>query len=600
MNRNEQARAAIVCFALVGVFSLFSVRLIYLQVIQHDVYVELAAEKHVHKQVIYARRGVIRGCRGEPLAENQRVYDVVADGSHIRNAPALAQAIAGELEMDPADLEAKLKAVAARTIAEKKEVSKVLKKGVSEAAAENIKRTTKDSQHRFDGIYFDLDFDRVYPNGSLLAQVIGYLDGGHDPKLGIEKSMEDFLKGTNGSRYLEEDRKGHELVQYRGLETPAKDGCDVRLTVDLQLQNILESELDAACAEYKPKMAAAVMLRPQTGEILAMASRPTFDCNDPQLSTPEQQKNRPIVDMVEPGSTFKIVVTSAAIEEKVATPDTKIYCENGAYSYAGHILHDAHPMGMLTLHQVLAHSSNIGAAKLAIQLGKDRFYQYIRRYGFGETTGVRLPGEIPGLVNPPHRWSDLDITRVPMGQSVAVTPLQLVTAMSTIANGGVLMKPMIISEIDDPDGRPVVTYSPIEVRRVVSTDTAKKIISALKDVVSKEGTAKDAAVPGFTVAGKTGTAQKIDPRGGYLEGRYVVSFVGFMPADDPKFTLLVVIDDPEMKEGKAFGGTVAAPIFAKMAKRAADYFGLQPTAPVEPPGLVATPKKLTSTLPGRG
>ena len=600
MNRNEQARAAIVCFALVGVFSLFSVRLIYLQVIQHDVYVALAAEKHVHKQIIYARRGVIRGCRGEPLAENQRVYDVVAAGSHIRNATALAQAIAGQLEMDPAELEAKLKATVTRTLAEKKEISKVLKKGVSEEVVDNIKRVTNDPQHRLDGIYFDVDFDRVYPNGSLLAQVVGYLDGGHDPKLGIEKSMDDFLRGTNGSRYLEEDRKGHELVQYRGLETEAKNGCDVRLTVDLQLQNIVESELDAACEQYKPKMAAAVMVRPQTGEILAMASRPTFDCNDADHSNPEQQKDRPVCDMIEPGSTFKIVVTSAAVEEKVATPDTKIYCENGAYSYAGHILHDAHPMGMLTLHQVLAHSSNIGAAKLAIQLGKDRYYQYIRRYGFGQTTGISLPGEIPGLVNPPYRWSDLDITRVPMGQSVAVTPLQMAIAMSAVANGGMLMKPMIISEIDDADGRPVVTYSPTQVRRVISADTAKKIVSALKDVVSKEGTAKDAAVPGFTVGGKTGTAQKIDPRGGYMEGHYVVSFVGFMPAEDPKFTLLVVIDDPETKKGEAFGGTVAAPIFAKIAKRAADYLELQPTLPVEPPGLVATPKKLTSTLPGHG
>jgi len=599
MNRNEQARAAIICFALVGVFSLFSVRLIYLQVLQHDVYVELAAEKHVHKQVIYARRGVIRGSRGEPLAENRRIYDVAADGSHIRNPTALAQAIASQLEMDPAELEAKLKALVAKTIADKKAEARVLKKGVSEDVFEKISNIIK-GQRQLAGIYFDLNFDRVYPNGSLLAQVIGYLDAGHDPKLGIERSMQDFLRGTNGCRYLEEDQKGHELVQYRGLETPAKDGCDVRLTVDLQLQNIVESELDAACLEYKPKMAAALMIRPQTGEILAMASRPTFDCNDPRSSTPEQQKNRPIVDMVEPGSTFKIVVTSAAVEEKVATPETKIYCENGSYSYAGRILHDAHPMGMLTLHQVLAHSSNIGAAKLAIQLGKDRFYQYIRRYGFGETTGIPLPGEIPGLVNPPYRWSELDITRVPMGQSVAVTPLQMATAMSTVANGGILMKPIIISEIDDADGRPVVSYSPVQVRRVISADTSKKIISALKDVVSKDGTAKDAAVPGFAVAGKTGTAQKIDPRGGYLEGRYVVSFVGFLPADDPKFTLLVVIDDPEMKEGKAFGGTVAAPVFAKIAKRAADYFELQPTTPVEPPGLVDTPKKLTSTLPGHG
>jgi cell division protein FtsI/penicillin-binding protein 2 len=250
----------------------------------------------------------------------------------------------------------------------------------------------------------------------------------------------------------------------------------------------------------------------------------------------------------------------------------------------------------LTVHQILAKSSNIGAAKLALQLGESRFYQYIRLYGFGERTGISLPGEIPGLVNPPYRWSKLDITRIPMGQSVAVTPLQMVIAMSVIANGGNLLKPMIVSQIVDSDGRTVANYSPEVVRRVISTTTAQKVVAALKDVVSKEGTAQGAAVPGFAVAGKTGTAQKIDPRGGYMEGRYVVSFVGFMPADDPKFTLLVLVDDPTIKQGKAFGGTVAGPIFAKMAKRAADYLDLHPTDPVNPPSDSGTEnKKVVST-----
>jgi cell division protein FtsI/penicillin-binding protein 2 len=246
----------------------------------------------------------------------------------------------------------------------------------------------------------------------------------------------------------------------------------------------------------------------------------------------------------------------------------------------------------LTVHQVLMKSSNIGVAKLALQLGETKLYEYIRRYGFGERTGIALSGEISGLVNPPHRWSKLDITRIPMGQSVAVTPLQMVTAMSSIANGGKLMKPMIVSEIRDQTGRLVASFTPEMVRDVISAETAVKIVSALKDVVSKQGTAQRAEVPGFRVAGKTGTAQKVDPRGGYMVGRYVTSFVGFMPADDPKFALLVLLDDPTMKEGAAFGGTVAGPVFARIAEKAARYLDLRPTEEVPPPQLTNGSKKV--------
>jgi cell division protein FtsI/penicillin-binding protein 2 len=405
--------------------------------------------------------------------------------------------------------------------------------------------------------------------------------------------------GVDGFRYIETDRTGKELVPYRGQENSAKDGSNVKLTVDLGLQNILETELEGACAEFRPKNATAIIMRPQTGEILAMASRPTFDPNKPGDAVPDQEKNRSVVDMVEPGSTFKIVTTSAVLEEKLVTPDTTIYCENGHFQYAGRVLRDAHPMGVLTVHQVLTKSSNIGVAKLALQLGETKLYEYIRRYGFGQKTGITLSGEISGLVNPPHRWSKLDITRIPMGQSVAVTPLQMVTAMSSIANGGKLMKPMIVSEITDESGRKVATFTPEMVRQVVSPETARKITSALKDVVSKQGTAQKAAVPGFRVAGKTGTAQKVDPRGGYFSGRYVTSFVGFMPADDPRFTLLVLLDDPIAKQGEAFGGTVAGPVFSRMAEKAARYLDLRPTEEIPPQHVSFDQKKVALSRPSR-
>jgi cell division protein FtsI (penicillin-binding protein 3)/stage V sporulation protein D (sporulation-specific penicillin-binding protein) len=588
MRWNAQARAVSVCFGLVGVFSVFSVRLIDLQIVEHEKFTSLAAEKHNHKQIIYARRGIIRDVHNESLAENIPVKTVVADTSHIRDRVAVAAAIADQLEMDPRDLADKL------SQSGKGSKHIILKQEIPEQTAAKIRESLSRANLR--GIYFDQDFVRVYPNGQMLSQVIGFVDHDHKGTMGIERTMQDFLQGVDGFRYIETDRTGKELVPYRGQESPAKDGCDVKLTVDLGLQNIVESELDAACAEFKPKNATAIMMRPQTGEILAMASRPSFDPNKFANASPDQEKNRSVVDMVEPGSTFKIVTTSAVIEEKLVTPDTSIFCENGHFQYAGRVLRDAHAMGVLTVHQVLVKSSNIGVAKLALQLGEAKLYEYVRRFGFGQKTGIALSGEISGMVNPPYRWSKLDITRIPMGQSVAVTPLQLVTAMSCIANGGKLMKPMIVSDITDQNGRQVANFTPETVRKVISPGTARKITSALKDVVSKQGTALRAAVPGFRVAGKTGTAQKIDPRGGYMSGRYVTSFVGFMPADDPKFTLLVLLDDPTMKDGEVFGGTVAAPVFAKMAEKAARYLDLRPTEEIPPqPGANGLKKVAIST-----
>jgi cell division protein FtsI/penicillin-binding protein 2 len=584
MRWNAQARAVTVSFGLVGVFSVFSFRLIDLQIAKHEEYTALAAEKHVHKQVIYARRGIIRDVHNEPLAENVPVKTVVADASHMRDPLAVAKAIADQLKMDPQELADKLKTG-------RKYI--VLKREVSEAAANQIKESIRIAN--LGGIFFEQDFVRTYPNGPLLSQVIGFVDHEHKGALGIERTMQDFLQGANGFRYIEQDRTGKELVPYRGLESAAKDGCDVTLTIDLGLQNIVENELGRAMAEYKPKGAIAIMVRPQTGEIMAMASRPTFDLNDPGEADPDQTKNRAVVYMVEPGSVFKIVPVSAALNEKLVTPDTTIFCENGHFLYGGRLLRDAEPLGVLTVHQVLQHSSNIGAAKLGLQLGENRLYDYARRFGFGQKTGIALTGEISGLLSPPQHWSKLEITRIPMGQSVAVTPLQMVMAMACVANNGKLVKPMIVSQITDPTGRVVATFSPEVERQVVTPETCRKVIPALQDVVAA-GTAKSAVVPGFKVAGKTGTAQKIDPKGGYMSGHYVSSFIGFLPADDPKFVLLVTLDDPTVKGELAFGGRTAAPVFSQIAARAVNYMDLRPTEQVPPP---AGTKKVALVPHGR-
>jgi cell division protein FtsI/penicillin-binding protein 2 len=566
MRWNAQARAVTVCFGLVGIFSVYSFRLIYLQVVEHDEYAAVAAQKQTRKQPTYAKRGIIRDIHNEPLATNLPVRTVIADPSHIRDPMAVAQAIANQLEMDPREI--------ADKIAKGGKYVK-LKDDVPEDKAQQLMANLRTANLR--GIDCDPNFIRVYPNGTMLSQVIGFLDHDHRGVMGIEKTMQDFLQGTNGYRYITHDRKGQELTPYRGLEQPAKNGCDVTLTVDLGLQNIVDEELDLSFGQYHPDAMMAIMMRPETGEILAMSSRPTFDLNDPGKAKPVEQRNDAIVYMFEPGSVFKIVATSAAVQEKLVTPDTPIYCENSHFVYAGKVLHDDHPNGVLTVHQILVKSSNIGVAKLAIQLGENRFYQYIKKFGFGDKTGIALTGEISGLVNPLHRWSKLDITRIPMGQSIAVTPLQMITAMSAIANGGRLMRPLILSKITGPDGRVVADYPPQMIRQAVSRETSKKIVSALKDVFKKGGTMQSVSIPGYDVAGKTGTAYKLDPKEGYMMGRYVVSVCGFLPADNPKFVLYVVVDNPNIP--RAFGATVAGPIFGKIAERAAHYLDLQPTQP---------------------
>jgi cell division protein FtsI (penicillin-binding protein 3)/stage V sporulation protein D (sporulation-specific penicillin-binding protein) len=389
--------------------------------------------------------------------------------------------------------------------------------------------------------------------------------------------MEEYLHGQDGYRFIEHNRAGQEIVPYRGQERAPRDGYQVHLSVDLGLQSIVEDEIDAAMKEYSPQKATIILMRPQTGEILAIANRPNFDLNLRSEAKPEQMKNRAIIDMMEPGSTFKIVAAASVLNEHKLRPDSEVFCENGLWNYGGSPLHDHRAYGYLSVRDVLVKSSNIGAAKLALTVGDQKFYEYIRRFGFGERTGIELPGEINGVIRPPRAWSKISITRIPMGHEVGVTPLQMTTAMATIANGGKLVTPRIIKSVTASDGKIISSVSPVVLRQVISPETAKQIGDALRGVVSDQGTAAAAAVPGFTIAGKTGTAQKVNPHGGYDHGKYVVSFLGYLPADHPEFVGLVVLDDahtstPELN----YGGKVAGPIFSRVAEKAAHYLDLEP------------------------
>ncbi|MFL6500519.1 MAG: peptidoglycan D,D-transpeptidase FtsI family protein [Candidatus Udaeobacter sp.] len=566
MNPSSRTRCALVCAAFIGLFSIFSFRLIYLQAIKHDEYAGLAAETHVHQQVIHAERGMILDANKEVLAHNIPVETVVADATHLSDLHATVEVLNSDLDVPSEEVSEKLNS-GRRYI--------VIKREVAPARANALRQKLQDGKLR--GIYFEHDATRIYPNGSMLCHVIGFTDFDHHGVQGVEASMEEYLHGQDGYRFIEQNRAGKEIVPYRGQERASRDGYQVHLTVDLGLQSIVEDEIDAAMKEYSPQKATIILMRPQTGEIMAMANRPNFDLNLRSEAKPEQMKNRAIIDMMEPGSTFKIVAAASALNERKLRLDSQLFCENGLWNYGGSALHDHRAFGYLSVRDILIKSSNIGAAKLAMSIGDQKFYEYIRRFGFGERTGIELPGEINGVIRPPQTWSKISITRIPMGHEVGVTPLQMATAMATIANSGKLVTPRIIKSVTASDGKTVSSGSPVVLRQVISPETAKQIGDALRGVVSDQGTAAAAAVPGFIIAGKTGTAQKVNPHGGYDHGKYVVSFVGYLPADHPEFVGLVVLDDAHTSKPELnYGGLVAGPIFSRVAEKAARYLDLEP------------------------
>jgi cell division protein FtsI (penicillin-binding protein 3)/stage V sporulation protein D (sporulation-specific penicillin-binding protein) len=565
MKSDTRSRCALVCFAFIALFSAFSFRLIYLQVIKHDEYAGLAAEKHVYKQIIYAERGTILDANNEVLAHNVPVETVVADATHLNDRDALIDLVSQELGVPEQDLREKLQG-------ERRYI--VIKREVPQSLASALREKLRARNLR--GIYFEHDATRIYPNGSMLCHVIGFTDFEHRGIQGVEASMEEYLHGQDGYRYIEHNRAGQEIVLYRGQERAPRDGYQVHLTVDLNLQNIVENEIDTAMGEYSPQKATIILMRPQTGEILAMANRPNFDLNLRSEAKPEEMKNRAIIDMMEPGSTFKIVAAAAALNEHKLQPKSTIFCENGLWQFGGAVLHDHRAFSYLSVQDILIKSSNIGAAKLALGVGDQKFYEYIRRFGFGERTGIELPGEINGLIRPPRSWSKISITRIPMGHEIGVTPLQMTVAMATIANGGKLTTPRIVKSITGSDGKTVTSLSPVVLRQVISPQTASQLGDALRGVVSDRGTAAAAAVPGFTIAGKTGTAQKVDPKGGYEHGKYVVSFIGYLPAEHPEFVGLVVLDDAQTTKPELnYGGLIAGPIFSRIAEKAAQYLDLE-------------------------
>lgn len=433
------------------------------------------------------------------------------------------------------------------------------------------------------GVYGQRVYRRAYPHNSLGAHVIGYVNKAGEAVDGIERYADFYLHGRDGWREGERDGRGREAAQFRTRDVPAADGYSVQLSLDMTVQHIAEEEIDYIAKKFQPQKATIIISDPHTGFILAMANYPTFDLNSYNKIARDQlgvMRNVAVTDMYEPGSVFKIVAASGALNEGLVTPASTFDCSIDHIDYKGRtrgLPREDHHFGMLSVAEIIAHSSNRGAAQLAMEMGDQRFYDYARAFGFGEETGFPIGGEIAGMMAPPNKWDGLTITRMPMGQSIAATPIQMQMAMSVIASGGYLLRPQVIRQIRDASGEVVYRYGPIIKHRVITEQTARTMARLLEGVASKEGTAPEAAIPNYEVAGKTGTTQKL-VNGRYSERHHVASFIGFFPASRPQVVISVIVDDADAHApgGVAYGKGVAAPSFKRLGEQLIPYLDIKP------------------------
>ena len=559
---------------------LVGARLAYLQTSQHAWLSQRARAQQTGAEQLNAPRGLILDRQGRELARSIDVDSFYADPREMEDVDAASNALAPVLKVDAAGLSARLKE------------AKSARRGFVWLA-----RRVEDEQARavkalkIKGVYSQEEQRRRYPNGALAAHVLGFV--GLDAKglAGVEQVYNASLTGEEGKVLLNTDAK-RKAFESEGLA--ARDGQTLVLTLDQTVQFIVERELAAALETTHAKSAAAVVLDPHTGEVLALANAPSFDPNDAGGASPEQRRNDALQNIYEPGSTFKLVAFTGALEEKLITPETRIDCP-GSISLPGRVVHD-HAHGSLTATEALAKSSNVAAIKLGMKLGNERLYEYIRRLGFGDKTGVELPGETGGLIRPVSKWQPGSIGSVPIGHEVGVTPLQMAAAYAAIANDGVRVAPHLVREVRDAEGKTVEHAEP-ESHRVVSAETAQKLRRMMEEV-TLIGTAKKAQLDGYTAAGKTGTAQKIDPRThAYSQTKYVASFVGFAPLENPAVVIIVVIDEAV---GLHQGGQVAAPVFAQIANQVLPYLAVPPDQAPDvksPAGQLAAVNVAATVLP---
>lgn len=542
-----------------------------------------------------SRRGEIRDRQGNLLAATDMVWDMGVD-PHVLSpedrvrAPEVARLlglpVSAVLPAFAEDRRTRVDAAGAardvRWIVLAKEVEDAAKRRVD---ALGIR-----------GLYGQPRFRRVYPQGSLAAHLLGYINHNGDPTAGVEKSFDALLRGQDGWVESERDGRRREVVTRRLRDVPAVDGQSLELTVDSVIQSACEEALAAVARDYRPKGAVAIVSEPRTGRVLALACWPSFDLNrfNDRVAAPlDAQRNRALADIYEPGSVFKIVTIAGALESGLVTPDSVYDCSADSVPYRGRIVGlpaDSHRMGAEPVRVIVWESSNRGSAQIAMRyaerLGEARYHELIRGFGFGAETGLPVSGgEVRGLLAPPDRWDGLTISRLPIGHSVSVTPMQMHLAMSAVAADGLLMRPLVVGRVLNPDGSVALEYAPRPRGRAVSAAAARQLADLLRGVCTRQGTAAAAEIPGYDVAGKTGTTQKL-VNGRYSSAHHVASFSGFLPAGDPRVAITVVVDEPVLP-GVGYGGKVCAPVFRQIAERCIRRLEIPPASAAPRGRLVA-------------
>ncbi|MBN1865278.1 MAG: penicillin-binding protein 2 [Victivallales bacterium] len=580
MGYNEfKTRICAVGAMLIVALLCIGARFYHIQIDRHDELYGKAKSLYTGVRKASGNRGHIYDIQGSLLAGNIPCADIVADPQltgEEDDCERTALMLSRMLGIPGGPIFQKL---SIRERDGKKLRYAMIQANVRFEIAEEIRQKCREDKHK--GLFFQEKTRRFYPKGSLLAQTLGFVNVEREetiPVTGLEKATEGEVASAEGKVVMERDRKGRALT-YGYMEIDeSKDGRNVYLTIDEQIQIFVEEELDRLCDEFNPKAAYAIMVDPRNGNIMAMAQRPTFDPNDRSTMHPDSWRNRMTTDVLEPGSTMKSMVVGAALDHGIVTPDMVFDCENGYW--AEQKLRDSHRMGESTVRRIIAESSNIGTAKIATLMGKPLLYRTFRRFGVGSPTGIPLRPESTGVLRRPDAWDYLSISRFSIGQGLSMTPMQLVRAYAALASGK-LHRLRLIDRLQDSMTGETIT-APIEPAPLVfcSPEAHRQIIEMLKHVTRDRGTAKRAAVPGYSVAGKTGTSQKwVSPsagssgRGHYSNSEFFASFVGFVPADNPAFVLAVIVDEPQ---GSYYGGIVAAPAFREIAIKTLAYLNIPP------------------------
>ncbi len=553
-------RRRIICIFLLLLFSLGAVagKLFFLQVQQRDRLAERATRQYQRRLPVVSRRGTISDRAGRELAVSLRAESVFAQPAAIEDKTGTARLLAPILGQPAREILARLDSDRPFVWLQRQ-----LPPGQAGAIGDlGLK-----------GIGLFPEGRRYYPRQELAAHVLGMVGVDDRGLEGLERQYDDLLGGQPQFITAQQDALGRIVFRQEPPERRAPV-FDLTLTIDEVIQYLTERELQRAVERSRARAGTAIVMDPYTGEILALANQPTFDPNDYRRSSSASRRDRAVTDAFEPGSVFKVILTAGALEEGVVRPDDRFFGENGAIQVGGVTIRDHEKYGWLTVREILAQSSNVGAIKIGLKLGKSLYYHYMSGFGFGSLTGVDLPGEVPGLMRRPRSWSALSLPVLSLGQEVSVTPMQIATAFAAIANGGNLVRPHVVRDLRAQDRSLARRVEPLVIRRVISAETARTLLDMLRSVV-EEGTGKEAALEEYTVAGKTGTAQKMDPASGrYSHQKVVASFVGAVPAESPRLVILVLIDEPETLR---WGAAIAAPTFREIARDALQYLQVPPS-----------------------